>query len=126
MTGTQPGGGEAIRRQVLGDEQVERARAATTPFSADFQDFLTRYAWAEVWARPGLDRRARSMLTLALLTALRQEEELALHVRAARRNGLTDAEIGEVLLHSALYAGLPAANRAFAVAERVLAEGDGG
>jgi 4-carboxymuconolactone decarboxylase len=112
----------AVRREVLGDEHVDRANAAATPFTQPFQDYITRCAWGEVWARPGLDRRTRSAITLALLVALRQEAELALHVRAARRNGLTPDEIGEVLLHSAVYAGVPAANAAFAVAQRVLAE----
>jgi 4-carboxymuconolactone decarboxylase len=111
-----------VRREVLGDEHVDRASAAATPFTAPFQEFITTMAWGEVWTRPGLDRRTRSAITLALLVALRQEEELALHVRAARRNGLTVDEIGEVLLHSAVYAGVPAANRAFAVAQRVLAD----
>jgi 4-carboxymuconolactone decarboxylase len=117
-----PSDGERLRRDVLGDEHVDRAAAAATPFTQPFQDFITEMAWGEVWTRPGLDRRTRSAITLALLVALRQEEELALHVRAARRNGLTVDEIGEVLLHSAVYAGVPAANRAFAVAQRVLAE----
>jgi 4-carboxymuconolactone decarboxylase len=115
-------GGDRVRREVLGDEHVDRAQANTTPFTAPFQDFITRYAWGEVWSRPGLDRRSRSMITLAVLTALRAEGELELHVRAARRNGLTDDEIAEVLLHTAVYAGVPAANAAFAVARRVLEE----
>jgi 4-carboxymuconolactone decarboxylase len=115
-------GGDRVRREVLGDEHVDRAQANTTPFTAPFQDFITRYAWGEVWSRPGLDRRSRSMITLAALTALRAEGELELHVRAARRNGLTDEEIAEVLLHTAVYAGVPAANAAFAVARRVLEE----
>jgi 4-carboxymuconolactone decarboxylase len=114
--------GMAVRREVLGDEHVDRAVAATTPFTAPFQEFITTAAWGGVWARDGLDRRSRSMLTLALLTALGRHEELAMHVRAARRNGLTDAEIGEVLLHTAVYAGVPAANSAFAIAQRVLDE----
>jgi 3-oxoadipate enol-lactonase/4-carboxymuconolactone decarboxylase len=114
--------GMAVRREVLGDAHVDRAVAATTPFTAPFQDFITRYAWGEVWSRPGLDRRTRSAVTLAMLVALRAEDELALHVRAALRNGLQPAEIGEVLLHAAVYAGVPAANAAFAVARRVLDE----
>jgi 3-oxoadipate enol-lactonase/4-carboxymuconolactone decarboxylase len=114
--------GMAVRREVLGDAHVDRAVAATTPFTAPFQDFITRYAWGEVWSRPGLDRRTRSAVTLAMLVALRSEEELAMHVRAALRNGLRPAEIGEVLLHAAVYAGVPAANAAFAVAQRVLGE----
>ncbi|WP_357426542.1 4-carboxymuconolactone decarboxylase [Micromonospora sp. NPDC049679] len=114
----------AVRREVLGDAHVDRAVAGTTPFTAAFQDFITRYAWGDVWTRDGLDRRTRSCVTLAVLTALRCEDELAMHVRAARRNGLTAEEIGEVLLHTAVYAGVPAANTAFAVAQRVLAETD--
>jgi 4-carboxymuconolactone decarboxylase len=114
--------GMAVRRQVLGDAHVDRAVAATTPFTAPFQDFITRYAWGEVWSRPGLDRRTRSAVTLAMLVALRSEEELAMHVRAALRGGLRPEEIGEVLLHAAVYAGVPAANAAFAVAQRVLGE----
>jgi 3-oxoadipate enol-lactonase/4-carboxymuconolactone decarboxylase len=114
--------GMAVRREVLGDAHVDRAVAATTPFTAPFQDFITRYAWGEVWSRPGLDRRTRSCITLAMLVALRSEEELAMHVRAALRGGLRPSEIGEVLLHAAVYAGVPAANAAFAVAQRVLDE----
>ena len=114
--------GERTRREVLGDEHVDRAQAHATEFTAPFQDFITRYAWGEVWNRPGLDRRQRSMITLAALTAVRAEGELELHVRAALRNGLTPEEIAEVLLHTAVYAGVPASNAAFAVAQRVLAE----
>jgi 4-carboxymuconolactone decarboxylase len=114
--------GTAVRREVLGDEHVDRARAATTPFTADFQDFITRYAWGSVWARDGLDRRTRSCLTLALLAALGREGELEMHVRAALRVGLSPEEIREVLLHTAVYAGVPAANSAFATAQRVLEE----
>ena len=114
--------GMKVRREVLGDEHVERAIERTTPFTADFQDLITRYAWGEVWARPGLDRRARSCITLATLVALGREEELAMHVRAALRVGLTPDEVKEVLLHSAIYCGVPAANGAFAVAQRVLDE----
>src|SRR6185295_14209195 len=108
--------GMAVRRAVLGDEHVDRAQARTTDFTADFQDFITRCAWGDVWTRPGLDRRMRSAVTLAVLMTLRAEEEIAMHVRAALRNGLTADEIGEVLLHGAIYAGVPAANTAFAVA----------
>jgi 4-carboxymuconolactone decarboxylase len=115
--------GERVRREVLGDEHVDRAQAGTTPFTAPFQEFLTRYAWGDVWSRPGLDRRMRSAITLAALTATRSEGELELHVRAALRNGLTPEEIAEVLLHTAVYAGVPAANAAFAIAQRVLEEG---
>jgi 4-carboxymuconolactone decarboxylase len=114
--------GMAIRREVLGDAHVDQAIEGTTNFTAPFQDFITRYAWGEVWAREGLDRRTRSAITLAALTALGRTHELPLHVRGAVRNGLTAAEIGEVLLHTAIYAGLPAANSAFQIAERVLAE----
>jgi 4-carboxymuconolactone decarboxylase len=108
--------GMRVRRDVLGDEHVNRAIAATTDFTAPFQDFITRYAWGEVWNRPGLSRPQRSMITLAILAALGRDEELAMHVKAALRNGLTAAEISEVLLHVAVYAGVPAANRAFAIA----------
>ena len=114
--------GERTRREVLGDEHVDRAQERTTDFTRPFQDFLTRYAWGEVWNRPGLERRERSMITLAALTAVRAEGELELHVRAALRNGLTPEEIAEVLLHTAVYAGVPAANAAFAIAQRVLEE----
>ena len=114
--------GMKARREVLGDEHVDRALAGATEFSAPFQDFITRYAWGAVWTREGLDRRTRSCITLALLAALGHEQELALHVRAARRNGLSEEEIAEVLLHTAVYAGVPAANAAYAVAQRVLAE----
>jgi 3-oxoadipate enol-lactonase/4-carboxymuconolactone decarboxylase len=124
-TGADPAAGETVRRAVLGDEHVDRAIARTTPFTADFQDFITRYAWGEIWGRPGLDRRTRSCITLAILTALNYEDELAMHVRAALRNGLTRDEIKEVLLQSGVYAGVPAANRAFAIAQAVFAELDG-
>src|SRR3954470_15822491 len=112
-----------VRREVLGDQHVDRAVERTTAFTQDFQDLVTRFAWGSVWTREALDRRTRSCITLALLTALGREDELTLHVRAARRNGLTPEEIGEVLLHTAVYAGVPAANAAFAVAQRVLDEG---
>jgi 4-carboxymuconolactone decarboxylase len=114
--------GERTRREVLGDEHVDRAQARTTAFTQPFQDFIQRYAWGEVWNRPGLDRRQRSMITLAALTSLRAENEIELHVRAALRNGVTPEEISEVLLHTAVYAGVPAANAAFAIAQRVLEE----
>jgi 4-carboxymuconolactone decarboxylase len=114
--------GMAVRREVLGDAHVDRATAGVTPLTEPFQDFITRYAWGEVWSRPGLSRAERSMITLTALVALRQEEELAMHLRAALRNGLTAEQIREVLLHTAVYAGVPAANRAFAIAQRVLAE----
>ena len=111
--------GMTERRAVLGPEHVDRAAAGTTDFTAPFQDLITRYAWGDIWSRPGLDRASRSMITLALLTALGQEHELALHVSAALRNGLSTDQIQEVLLHSAVYAGVPAANRAFAIAQEV-------
>jgi 4-carboxymuconolactone decarboxylase len=114
--------GMSVRREVLGDAHVDRAVAATTEFTAPFQDFITRYAWGDVWAREGLDRRTRSCITLATLTTLRAESEIAMHVRAALRNGLTREEIGEVLLHTAIYAGVPAANTAFAIAQSVFDE----
>ena len=112
--------GDRVRREVLGDEHVDGVSASE--FAAPFQAFLTRTAWGEVWSRPELDRRTRSCLTLALLTALRAEHELPLHVRGAIRNGVTPEEIREVLLHTAVYAGVPAANSAFAIAERTLRE----
>ena len=115
--------GMTVRREVLGDQHVDRAVAATTPLTAPFQDFITRYAWGEIWSRPGLSRAERSMITLTALVVLRQEEELAIHLRAALRNGLTPDQIGELLLHTAVYAGVPASNRAFAIAREVLAEG---
>lgn len=118
--------GMRIRREVLGDEHVDRAVARTTGFSAPFQDMITRYAWGDVWSRPGLSRVERSIITLTALAVLRQEQELGMHVRAAIRNGLTEAQITEVLLQVAVYAGVPAANRAFAVAQSVLADLAGG
>jgi 4-carboxymuconolactone decarboxylase len=112
--------GMRVRREVLGDEHVDQAVASTTSFTAPFQDLITRYAWGDVWSRPGLTRAQRSIITLTALAVLRQEEELAMHVRAAVRNGLTPEQISEVLLQVAIYAGVPAANRAFAVADKVL------
>ena len=114
--------GMRVRREVLGDGHVDNAIDRTTDFTADFQDLITRYAWGEIWARPGLDRRTRSCITLTALVALGHFDELAMHLRAARRNGLTNDEIKEVLLQSAIYCGVPAANHAFAVAQRVLGE----
>lgn len=114
--------GMAVRRQVLGNAHVDRATAGTTEFTAPFQDLITRYAWGEIWSRPGLTRAERSMITLTALAVLRQEEELAMHVRAALRNGLSPGQLSEVLLQVAIYAGVPAANRAFAIAQRVLDE----
>ena len=116
--------GMSIRREVLGDAHVERAVAGTIDFTASFQDFITRYAWGDIWAREGLSRQTRSAITLAVLTALGRDGELELHVRAALRNGLSTEEISEVLLHTAVYAGVPASNAAFGVARRVL-EADG-
>ena len=118
--------GMAARRAVLGDPHVDRATAATTGFTADFQDLITRYAWGEIWSRPGLDRRTRSCITLAMLATLGHDEELAMHVRAALRNGLTADEIKEVLLQVAIYSGVPAANRAFKVAQQALDDPDTG
>ena len=116
--------GMKVRREVLGDEHVDAAIERTTEFTADFQDLITRYAWGEIWTRPGLDRRTRSCITLTALVALGKLDELEMHVRAALRNGLTQDEIKEVLLQSAIYCGVPAANSAFAVAQSVLAELD--
>jgi len=112
--------GTRVRREVLGDDHVDRAVASTTGFTAPFQDLITRYAWGEVWSRPVLTRAERSMITLTALAVLRQDAELAMHVRAALRNGLTVSQIQEVLLQVAVYAGVPAANHAFAVAAQVL------
>jgi 4-carboxymuconolactone decarboxylase len=114
--------GMQTRREVLGDDHVDRAVAGTTEFTADFQDFITRYAWGEIWNRPILSRPERSMITIAILAALGRDEEVALHVRAGIRNGLTQADIREVLLQVAIYAGVPAANRAFTVAADVMAK----
>jgi 4-carboxymuconolactone decarboxylase len=114
--------GMAVRREVLGDAHVDRAVAGTTPFTEPFQDLITRYAWGEIWSRPGLSRAERSIVTLTALAVLKQDGELAMHVRAALRNGLTPEQIREVLLQVAVYAGVPAGNRAFAVAQGVLAE----
>jgi 4-carboxymuconolactone decarboxylase len=117
--------GMQVRREVLGDEHVDAAIEHTTDFTADFQDLITRYAWGEIWTRSGLDRRTRSCITLTALVALGRLDELELHVRAALRNGLTQDEIKEVLLQCAIYCGVPAANSAFAVAQRVLADHGG-
>ena len=114
--------GERARREVLGDAHVDAAIERTTDFTAEFQDLITRYAWGEIWTRPGLDRRMRSAITLTALVAGGHETELAMHVRAALRNGLTADEIKEVLLQSAIYCGVPAANSAFAIAKRVYNE----
>ena len=114
--------GMEVRREVLGDEHVDGAIEGTTEFTEDFQDLITRYAWGEIWTRPGLDRRMRSAITLTALIARGHFKELPMHLRAARRNGLSDDEIKEVLLQSAIYCGVPAANHAFAIAGEVLAE----
>jgi 3-oxoadipate enol-lactonase/4-carboxymuconolactone decarboxylase len=116
------GEGMRVRRAVLGEAHVDRATAAITDFTADFQSFITRYAWGEIWTRPGLDRRMRSAITITALVALGHEDELAMHVRAGLRNGLTPDEISEILLHAAIYCGVPAANSAFAVARKVIDE----
>lgn len=116
--------GMAVRRAVLSDAHVDAATASSTEFTSDFQDFITRYAWGEVWGRPGLDRRTRSCITIAMLVTLRQEHELAMHVRAALRVGVTREEIREILLQTAIYAGVPAANRGFAIAQDALGEED--
>jgi 3-oxoadipate enol-lactonase/4-carboxymuconolactone decarboxylase len=121
-----PGGsydaGLAVRREVLGDAHVDRALAGTTDFTRDFQELITQYAWGSIWTRPGLDRRSRSLITLTALVARGHHEELAMHVRAARRNGLTVDEIKELLLQTAIYCGVPDANTAFRIAQQVLAE----
>jgi 4-carboxymuconolactone decarboxylase len=119
---TEDSRGMAVRREVLGDEYVDRALGRQDDFSAPFQQFLTDYAWGAVWSRPGLDRRTRSCITVALLAALRARDELATHIRGALRNGVTPDELREVLLQTAIYAGVPAANTAFAVAQPILAE----
>jgi 4-carboxymuconolactone decarboxylase len=114
--------GMDVRRAVLGDAHVDSSIAATTAFTAPLQDLIARYPWGDVWSRPGLDRRTRSMLTVGLLAALGQDHELGMHVRGAVRNGVTADEIAEVLLQVAVYAGIPKANHAFALAQSVLAE----
>ena len=114
--------GLKVRREVLGDEHVDRAQASKNAFTEEFQELATRYAWGEIWTRPGLDRKTRSAITLTALVAQGHFEELAMHVRAARRNGMTQDEIKEVLLQCAIYCGVPAANHAFAIAQSVLGE----
>jgi 4-carboxymuconolactone decarboxylase len=116
--------GMKTRRQVLGDAHVDRAEANRTAFNEDFQDFISRYAWGEVWSRPGLDRRTRSLVTLAMLIALNREAELKMHLNAAANCGVTREEIKELLLHSGLYCGLPAANSAYHLAAEVFAARD--
>lgn len=122
---TDSGRGEAgmkVRREVLGDAHVDRAVSRTTPFTQDFQDYIIRSAWGDIWSRSGLDRRTRSFVTLAAMVALGHTQELKLHVRAAIGNGLTEEEVAETLLHCAVYCGVPAANSAFAAAQEVLGE----
>jgi 4-carboxymuconolactone decarboxylase len=114
--------GMKVRREVLGDEHVDRSMEHATAYTEDFQDFITRYAWGEIWSRPGLDRRTRSCITMTALVAVGRFDELALHIRAARRNGVSLEEIGEVLLQCAVYCGVPAANSAFRVFQSVLDE----
>jgi 4-carboxymuconolactone decarboxylase len=114
--------GMKVRREVLGDEHVDRSIERATPVTADFQEFITRYAWGEIWSRPGLDRKTRSCITMTALVAIGRFDELALHIRGALRNGLTTDEIAEVLLQTAVYCGVPAANSAFHVLQRVLDE----
>ncbi len=121
MTDQKPSGMK-VRREVLGDAYVDKAEQGRTPLTDEFQDLITRYAWGEIWTRPGLDRRTRSCITVAMLVALNRNEELALHIRAALRNGVTEDELKEILLQTTVYCGVPAANSAFAVAATVLAE----
>ena len=117
--------GMKVRRQALGDAHVDRAQANLSPFNEDFQDLITRLAWGEIWSRPGLDKHARSLITIAMLVALNREEELKMHLGAAANNGVTRDEIKELLLHAALYCGLPAANASIKLAEQVFADQDG-
>jgi 4-carboxymuconolactone decarboxylase len=114
----------AVRREVLGEQHVDRAESTKNAFTEDFQELITRYAWGGIWTRPGLDRRMRSAVTLTALVAHGHWEELALHLVAARRNGLTAEEIGEILMQTAVYCGVPAANHAFAIAKGVMEEYD--
>ena len=115
-------GGLKVRREVLGDAHVDRATAATTELTREFQELITQYAWGTIWSRPGLDRRSRSLITLTALVARGHHQELALHLRAARRNGLTIDEIKELLLKTAIYCGVPNANTAFRIAQQVIEE----
>lgn len=116
--------GMALRRAVLGDKHVDRAQANVNEFNGEFQNLITRYAWGEIWTRPGLPRQTRSLMTIVMLVALNREEELRLHLRAASNNGVTREQIKEALLQAAIYCGVPAANSAFALAQRVFAEMD--
>jgi 4-carboxymuconolactone decarboxylase len=117
--------GMKIRREVLGDSHVDQAEAGATAFDADFQRFITETAWGAVWARPGLDRRTRHLVTMAILAALGKEHELAMHIRATENTGVTREELGEVFMQVAIYAGVPSANTAFSIAKRVFIELDG-
>jgi 4-carboxymuconolactone decarboxylase len=117
--------GMRIRREVFGDEYVDRALEGSSEQTAEFQDFITRVAWGEIWARPGLDRRTRSCITMTALVAVGRFDELAMHIRGAQRNGLSSEEIAEVLMQTAIYCGFPAANRAFHVFQRVLDDDHG-
>ena len=116
--------GMAVRREVLGDAHVDRAQAGLNAFNSEFQDLITRYAWGEIWTRPGLPRHTRSLMTICMMVALNREEELRLHLRAAANNGVSRDEIREALLQTAIYCGVPAANSAFALAQQVFAETD--
>jgi 4-carboxymuconolactone decarboxylase len=118
--------GMATRREVLGEAYVDRAESAKTDFTAEFQAFITRYAWGDVWQRPGLDRRTRSFITLSMLLALDRADEFMLHVRGALNNGLSRDEIKEVLLHGAIYCGVPVANRGYKLAQQVFRDLDAG
>jgi len=118
--------GMAVRRAVLGDAHVDRAQAKRTELTSEFQDMITRYAWGEIWTRPGLPRHTRSLITICMMVALNREEELKLHLRAASNNGVTRDEIKEALLQAAIYCGVPAANSAFALAQEVFREMDAG
>ena len=118
--------GMAVRRAVLGDKHVDRAQANLNEFNEDFQNLITRYAWGEIWTRPGLPRHTRSLMTICMMVALNREEELKLHLRAASNNGVTREQIKEALLQAAIYCGVPAANSAFALAQQVFAEIDAG
>jgi 4-carboxymuconolactone decarboxylase len=114
--------GLKVRRAVLGETYVERAQAAENEFNSAFQDLITRYAWGEIWTRPGLPRKTRSLITIAMMVALNRGDELRMHIRAALQNGVTREQLGEVLLQTAIYCGVPAANSAFRIAEEVLSE----
>jgi 4-carboxymuconolactone decarboxylase len=116
--------GLKVRRAILGEAHVERAQAAENEFNSAFQDLITRYAWGEIWTRPGLPRKTRSLITIAMLVALNRGDELKMHIRAALQNGVTREELREVLLQTAIYCGVPAANTAFHLAEQVLAKTD--